>query len=76
MALESMLLGKLRTYLQGKYLHFQMLEQWCLTQICSAWPININVVLYLFCQISGYSLLLMMGELNGEVRGHDLPRVS
>lgn len=69
-----MLLGKLRTCLEGKYLYFQMLKQWYLTQICSAWPININ--LYLFCQVSEYHLLLQMGELNGAERGSDLPMGS
>lgn len=71
-----MLLGKLRTYLKGKYLYFQILEQWCLTQICSAWPISINLFLYSFCQMSGYHLLLQMGELNAAVRGNDLPMGS
>lgn len=44
--------------------------------ICSVWPIDINLVLYLFCQINEYHLLLEMGEQNGAVRESDLPTGS
>lgn len=45
-------------------------------RICSVWPIDINLFSYFFCQISGYHLLLEMGEQNGVIRESDLPTGS
>lgn len=44
--------------------------------MCSVWPIDINLVSYLFCRISVYRLLLEMGEQNGAVRESDPPTGS